>query len=1571
MRRGKRIVAVFLSVCFAINISISGLDIRAEEMTGITATATDAENEQQDTTYLNTDDIEIESQDSVGEMLAEDLESVYAEQEENSGYNIFNIDVKDRTATVQYEALENATLVVSAYDETTNQMVASASKSVNKDETAVDLELGDLPQYYILKGFIVDSETLQPLTKEFKSELYTQGMQEFLQKTTDDFSEDRVLNFDDDKSNNFAVYNQNTIVIEQEATKNQLISADAEKNIYVFENVDTNMLSLQKDDVLSYEKEDGMVLIVKVNTIDVEGTTVTISGQNADTEDVFDYVKIDSEAGMENVAIDNSNLEDGVEYTGMIEDSGDVPKTYSENANDSQTDALVANESEVGASNGEGSNKLSAEFKLENPKNKDDEGISASVSGKVNIELKNSTKLYIAQDHQYVEVKFDYSLGLNISIKMEVDAKIPLGKFSFAPIPGLKIGLTPNVVLKVSGKLSLEGKLKGCIGVRISAQEGVTNLTSNPKWSGNIKFEATLFIGISLKPEIDLINEKIVELSFEGEVGAEIKSTQEVINSSKSVRHECKSCLDGEISGKESATFKAKFLNLKGATFARTFEINQKLTDFYYSFDYDEFAFTECPHKTYAVTVLVLDKEKNPIKDAVISCNYMNYQTDENGKAKFYIAAGTYTISAAKQGVGSYSKILHVYDESKTIEIQIKGNNSGSSEEKKGIKIDENTFPDENFRAYILKKIDKDGDGYLSETEIAETTSITCADISSLKGIEYFVNVQLIDCRGCNLTQLDVSENTALEVLYCSKNNLTQLDVSKNTALEDLLCSENNLTQLDVSKNTALEYLDCSENNLTQLDVSKNTALEHLYCSENNLTQLDVSKNTALKHLYCSENNLTQLDVSKNIYLLDLDCSGNNLTQLDVSENAKLCELKCYNNNISQLDVSNKSNLRILACERNVQVTGYNGTIIYPDSSTSENRLDEESLPIADDFSDFEMKEVYKTDNPISAKTVQQVTKADDTHVSYIGLYPNTIYNLYVCKQAPVSIPFTEVFTEHNLLYINQYESDSDGNLSIDYVPMQETTGAVEILVAQKRINITDNARVCMADIKYDGETHSPLIEYYFSDSLLSEGIDYEIEGDYEAKEPGTYTIRIRGIGQYTGTLELQYKIIDTTPVVTKPTPVKDLKAVPVSKNEVKLTWTATEKDVKYLIYAKKHGKYEYCGTTSSTSYTDTDALCDDFGYYWVYPCRTDENGEDIIGDCPQYVCAKGVYEEITEEETANVTISYRTHVQSFGWQNPVTNGVMSGTTGKAKRLEGIEISVSGNKNLGIQYATHCQTYGWLPWSANGEMSGTTGEAKRLEAIEIRLTGADKDKYDVYYRVHAQSYGWLGWAKNGEPSGTAGYAKRLEGIQIVVVKKTEAAPGLDYAGVNASKGVHDSRAYIAKTNGTITIPGSTDSTNIMYKTHVQSFGWQNWVLNGTMSGTSGKAKRLEGINIKLSNAAYAGGIQYRTHIQTYGWEKEWRKDGAMSGTSGKAKRLEAIQIKLYGEMANHFDVYYRVHAQSYGWLGWAKNGEESGTAGYAKRLEGIQIVLVPKGSAAPANNYKNIQSVNTKAYIKK
>ena len=341
--------------------------------------------------------------------------------------------------------------------------------------------------------------------------------------------------------------------------------------------------------------------------------------------------------------------------------------------------------------------------------------------------------------------------------------------------------------------------------------------------------------------------------------------------------------------------------------------------------------------------------------------------------------------------------------------------------------------------------------------------------------------------------------------------------------------------------------------------------------------------------------------------------------------------------------------------------------------------------------------------------------------------------------------------------------------------------------------------------------------------------------------------------------------------------------------------------------------------------------------------------------------------------------VAYTTHVQSYGWQYYVGDGTMAGTSGESKRLESIMIKLDGYANLGVQYTTHCQTYGWLPWSADGEENGTTGEAKRLEAIKIQLTGADKDKYDIYYRVHAQSYGWLGWAKNGEPSGTAGYGKRLEGIQIVVVKKGDAAPGLNYAGVDGSSSKYSSKPYIAKTNETITIPGDANAPIISYKTHVQTYGWQKWVTNGQMSGTSGESKRLEGINIKVTNCPYEGDIVYTTHVQKYGWKdgkpeadkSTWKKNGEMSGTNGEAKRLEAICIALTGEMSEHYDIYYRVHAQTFGWLGWAKNGEESGTAGYAKRLEGIQIVLVPKGGAAPADNYGGITSKDARPFISK
>ena len=337
------------------------------------------------------------------------------------------------------------------------------------------------------------------------------------------------------------------------------------------------------------------------------------------------------------------------------------------------------------------------------------------------------------------------------------------------------------------------------------------------------------------------------------------------------------------------------------------------------------------------------------------------------------------------------------------------------------------------------------------------------------------------------------------------------------------------------------------------------------------------------------------------------------------------------------------------------------------------------------------------------------------------------------------------------------------------------------------------------------------------------------------------------------------------------------------------------------------------------------------------------------------------------------VTVSYSTHIQSYGWnKSAAKNGAVAGTTGKAKRLEAIKISVEGNEDLGIQYTTHCQGYGWLNWSSNGEISGTTGEAKRLEAIKIQLTGADRDKYDVYYRVHAQGYGWMNWAKNGEAAGTAGLAKRLEAIQVVVVKKGESVPD-KFEGVTAS----EKKAYMASAAATAATVEGSDRAHVQYRSHLQTYGWQNWKNDGDISGTTGKTKRLESLKLELKNKDYTGGICYNAHVQTIGWQADpnksatWKKDGEFCGTTGNAKRLEAIQIELYGEMAEHYDIYYRVHSQTYGWMKWAKNGEMAGTTGQHKRIEGIQVVLVKKGEQAPSDNYKGAVTNTTKTFLSK
>ena len=341
---------------------------------------------------------------------------------------------------------------------------------------------------------------------------------------------------------------------------------------------------------------------------------------------------------------------------------------------------------------------------------------------------------------------------------------------------------------------------------------------------------------------------------------------------------------------------------------------------------------------------------------------------------------------------------------------------------------------------------------------------------------------------------------------------------------------------------------------------------------------------------------------------------------------------------------------------------------------------------------------------------------------------------------------------------------------------------------------------------------------------------------------------------------------------------------------------------------------------------------------------KEDKNSQIIYKATAKYTDETGKEFTATATKSTKMSVSYIVHCQDYGWEEDwKKDGQTSGTEGQCKRLEAIQIKLPGGVSGSIEYRTHIQDIGWEKnWSKNGAVSGTEGQCKRLEAIQIRLTGEVAENYDVYYSVHAENFGWLGWAKNGEEAGTAGYGYRLEAIRIQLVTKGDKAPELIG-----------------------TIKEAMKARLVGYQTHVQDYGTQAYVYDGAMAGTEGECKRMESIRMKLPSSVNSS-IQYRSHVQDIGWEKNWASNGSLSGTTGQCKRLEAIQIKLSGDVAKNYDVYYRVHAQDYGWLAWAKNGESSGTEGYAKRLEAIEVRLVPKGTTPdlPA-------SANEKAFIKK
>lgn len=158
---------------------------------------------------------------------------------------------------------------------------------------------------------------------------------------------------------------------------------------------------------------------------------------------------------------------------------------------------------------------------------------------------------------------------------------------------------------------------------------------------------------------------------------------------------------------------------------------------------------------------------------------------------------------------------------------------------------------------------------------------------------------------------------------------------------------------------------------------------------------------------------------------------------------------------------------------------------------------------------------------------------------------------------------------------------------------------------------------------------------------------------------------------------------------------------------------------------------------------------------------------------------------------------------------------------------------------------------------------------------------------------------------------------------------------------------------------------------IQYRSHVEKQGWLPWVGDRVISGTLGQRLQMEAFQLKVDNANL--GLRYQTRSERGDWTG-WVNSDNIGGTTGERRQLEGLRIELTGQDSTKYDVYYRVHTESFGWLPWAKNGEKSGSEGFSYRVESMQVSILPKGNnsistAGESYRYKPTPKITYRSHV--
>lgn len=1018
MKRLKQIFSMLLVVILLVNL--------------VPADVFATPDEESDTSARN--EMIIEGTNGFGNLLSEELEAYQEETACNGGYTVTDLVMEANKATITYDAAEEALLIAALYTEDGVQLLNSAQALVQPEEKKAELFFGgEIPEYFRAAAYLVNPHDFSPLCEEYETPMYTEAMQKLLDSTTDDYTAERVWNLDDDKTTNFGVYEESTIVIPVVEGINQVVSVDEETATYVIENADENITGLQKGDIFVYHFNEEEALFVKVDTMKVNGSTVTIKGADLEIEEVFSQLKLEAKGTTYDFTVDESTGDGSITYVGRVEDA---PQTYLFG----QDDPIEGTETQ----------KDWIEFEIEKQLEEDEKGDSFKIYGTLKSCYEMEYSYYITHRIEYLSFEFDMELDAAIGVEGEIPfASAPFPFIGITPVPGLSVGIEMEATFKSTAKI--ETHFVGAIAVGVAYEDGngFQNLSKTPLMESSLEAEGMLYLGIEITPKVRVLSGCLVEVGIPIEYGFELSAKYTEINGTtedsdyRDEKHSCKKCINGGLTAVFSIGGEIQFLKCDWLTIKKSWDAEVPLFEFYYSIDYKQFGFGGCPYLTYRQTVVVEDADGKWVKDIPVHVEWRQDRgtTDEGGIVVFYLPKGEYKL-LAEVGEETFEKSIQVESAQKIVFPLVP--------------VDENAVGGGVFEGVDLEDITEINGEEMDSGECGKDSEET----ENITWTMYDNGLLVISGKGAMETVSDWGgnykdyKNDIVKVIV--SEGITHVSDSAFAEFENLIAVELPETLESIGRYT---FSKCNKLKSIEIPEGVETVGEGAFCDCSNLISAKIPSSLTTLSMYmfqdCSR--LSEVEISEGVTTIS-SCAFaycDSLTEIEFPASVEWLGSLVLNYSY-KLDgspfIKPSRTVRFKGSAPEIADLAFNEvevTICYPENDDSWTTAVKEEYEDHCTFARFiwmpyasmNVAEV-KIDEPISTYAAfggESATEIIDDRelqtASFKDLVPGGQYLFLVVKNTKEE----NLLSSDNLLYISQGMAAEDGTLQFEYQQKERT----------------------------------------------------------------------------------------------------------------------------------------------------------------------------------------------------------------------------------------------------------------------------------------------------------------------------------------------------------------------------------------------------------------------------------------------------------------------------------------------------------------------------------------------------